>query len=236
MKTKQLFEFLSIALVGICSIMANNSLLFANPNPKKNLPKSSKIKKSDAQDLMQSANIAVSIINRNIAITKSELEAIRKKVTTKISDLCALSDSINETIRELAAIENDSDERNTYLTKIAELNAKKTKLAQENKAIEEGMREAGEKAEQLMEAATVSIIIGIIASNIQIASSAMTFIEQDNRLDLANLLKRKTPSASIEILEIIKVNGITLKIRTGKLTHCFSTKNLCNGKAYSIAK
>lgn len=211
-------------LIIICFIPTGSSFIYA----KNNL--------DDSEALMESAKGLSSSLNASITVTESELEAIRKKVATKINDLCSLSSSINDLILEIKAIDKRSDKRTLYLSKIAELRAKQTKLAEENKAIDEGMREAGEKAQIAMDLAMASLVIGVIAGNIQIASSAIAFVEQDNRSGLANLLKRDSVSAPVEILETSKLNGITFKMRIGKFAYCLSTKSLCNGLKYSTTK
>lgn len=236
MKNHRLYKFLVIGLLAISFITANESFVYANNPPKKKLRKSSTVNMADSAALMQSAGIAVSVINSQVSATEADLEAIRIRVTTKINDLSALSTPISEILREVATIDKRSDRRNVLSAKLSELRAREAKLVQENRAIEAGMREASEKAETAMDSATASLVIGLIAGNIQTASAAAGFIGEDNRSGLAALLKRNTPTAPVEILEIIKVDGITLKIRIGTLTHCLSTVQKCSGKQYSVSK
>lgn len=80
--------------------------------------------------------------------------------------------------------------------KDASLASKKATLKKENESIDEGMKEAKEKAQIMMNQATLGLVMGVCAGALQLAGGAMSFAGAGAKADAAKLSDGGTEGAA----------------------------------------
>jgi uncharacterized phage infection (PIP) family protein YhgE len=159
------------------------------------------------------------------------LKTIAGRVNTRLSEFNLSHTKFTELLNDFAR----EDRRAARLEKAQALLTAELKLQADNEAIEQGLKEAAEKAEKAMAAAQMEFYLGIVSSlmNVSAATNALT---QGDTPGFTNLLRSSLPNVNFEVLEIRKDIGITLRVRVGKAISCLSSKQLCSGRSYLISR
>ncbi len=183
------------------------------------------------------ATLAAAINENLVAIdaeskqADSDLKIVATNINTRLAEFNVSNSKLIELVNDLAR----EDRKAARLAKAQALLSVELKLKADNEAIEQGLKEAAEKAERAMAIAEMQLYLGTVGSLIAV-SGASNALTQGDTLSFNNLLRSNLPSLNLEVLEIRKDIGITVRGRVGKAVSCLSSKQQCSGRSYLISK
>jgi hypothetical protein len=161
----------------------------------------------------------------------SDLKIIAARINTRLAEFNLSYAKLIELINDLAREESQTGR----LTKAQALLYAELRLQAFNREIDTAIREAGEKAEIAMAAAQMQLYLGTVISLISISGAASALTQGDSS-SFTTLLRSSVPNLNLEVLEIRKDLGITIRVRVGKTISCLSSKQQCSGRAYLISR
>ena len=161
----------------------------------------------------------------------ADLKIVANNVNTRLAEFNLSTSKTIESINDLAR----EDRQAARLTKAQALLSAELKLQADNQAIEQGLKEAAEKAEKVMAIAEMQLYLGTVNSLLTVSGAANTLTQGDSS-GFSNLLRSNVPNLNLEVLEIRRDIGITVRVRVGKGISCLSSKQQCSGRSYLISR
>lgn len=183
--------------------------------------------KDDVDEIIQTAKTSLVLINDNIRTSNLSIQS-------KLNQMESLFDKSRQSeitkIKQIAASKRKTKE---LADLIKELQKQCERIREEIKNIQKEIEAEEQKLEDLEKS---RIVFNKVSEDRVVAERITDLIRSKNLAGLESFLRSQTSENSTEVVEIKDTNGFTVIFRFNRSNNCFSTKNQCGGKTYSISQ